>query len=401
MSAMNKKKKIKVLIVQLVVLVVAIIATLFWISAEKKEVTVYDYSRTIQFNDKSNYQLTANDLTPVQLMAADIKPEYVVNQQDVIGKYITGDVFKGTHVMSTQLSSDPPYINNTSADAEAELRKIAIPISYATALAGNIKAGDVVDLMFLDNNAGLATSDTEKATSEEKGTVTYASARIFMQDLSVYQVYTKDGAVYERRESDPATLGLYNGELANGGSVGNEEEEKNYDAPAYVILAVTAPQFEEITARLQMGTISIVGRFGGSQDQQTNGYLVAKGDTAEIYVGQGTLEKDIELFDASQPITQITNDLPKLYTFIRNLSKVQMTDDQRQRYASVYTKYSDYMTAMYGTNWESNNPDAVTMDAIAAYVGTDDSAVTIFMQFKSDLETLAKELRGNQVVLPW
>ena len=58
-------------------------------------VTVYDYSRTIQFNDKSNYQLTANDLTPVQLMAADIKPEYVVNQQDVIGKYITGDVFKG------------------------------------------------------------------------------------------------------------------------------------------------------------------------------------------------------------------------------------------------------------------------------------------------------------------
>lgn len=159
-------------------------------------------------------------------MAADIKPEYVVNQQDVIGKYITGDVFKGTHVMSTQLSSDPPYINNTSADAEAELRKIAIPISYATALAGNIKAGDVVDLMFLDNNAGLATSDTEKATSEEKGTVTYASARIFMQDLSVYQVYTKDGAVYERRESDPATLGLYNGELANGGSVGNEEEEK-------------------------------------------------------------------------------------------------------------------------------------------------------------------------------
>ena len=172
MSAMNKKKKIKVLIVQLVVLVVAIIATLFWISSEKKEVTVYDYSRTIQFNDKSNYQLTANDLTPVQLMAADIKPEYVVNQQDVIGKYITGDVFKGTHVMSTQLSSDPPYINNTSADAEAELRKIAIPISYATALAGNIKAGDVVDLMFLDNNAGLATSDTEKATSEEKGTVT-------------------------------------------------------------------------------------------------------------------------------------------------------------------------------------------------------------------------------------
>ena len=52
MSAMNKKKKIKVLIVQLVVLVVAIIATLFWISSEKKEVTVYDYSRTIQFNDK-------------------------------------------------------------------------------------------------------------------------------------------------------------------------------------------------------------------------------------------------------------------------------------------------------------------------------------------------------------
>ena len=78
-----------------------------------------------------------------------------------------------------------------------------------------------------------------------------------------------------------------------------------------------------------------------------------------------------------------------------------MTDDQRTRYASVYTKYADYMSTIYGPNWESNNPDTVSMDDIAGNACVDESSSTIFAQFKSELETLAKELRGNQVNLPW
>ena len=398
---MTKKKKIAILITQLVLIVVAIFAVLLWISTEKKEVTVYDYARTIQFNEKSNYQLKAEDLVAVQLMAADIKPEYVVNAEDVIGKYITGDVFKNTHVMKTQLSADPPYIDKGFAKSEAELRRISIPITYASALAGDIKAGDLVDLLFLDKNSGIATEDTEKTTSTEKGMVRYASARVFMQSVPVYQVLTSDGNVFVRKETDPVTLGLYSGELANGGSVGGEQQPQNTAAPAYATLTVTPAQAEEIISRLQMGTILVVGRFGGSQDITSNGYLIAKGDTADIYAGQGTLEKDIELFDSSQPVIKITDELPSVYSFIRDLSKVQMTDDQRQRYVAIYTKYANYMSQIYGNDWENNDPDSVTMDMISLRVATDESSSAIFLKFKNDLEILAKELRGAQVLLPW
>ena len=249
---MTKKKKLIMLVAQLGVLLIAIMATFFWIATEKKEVTIYDYARTIQFNDKSNYQLVESDLVEVQLMAADVKPEYAINKEDIIGKYITGDVFKGSHVLSKQLSADPPYIDKGNSKPEAELRKIYLPISYAEAFAGDIKAGDTVDLLFLDNNSGITTDDTEKATSKEDGSITYAAARIFMQGLSVYQVYTADGSVYERKETDPLTLGVHKGELAEAGVAQQEQQQQNPSVPAYVALAVTGPQFEEITSRQKM-----------------------------------------------------------------------------------------------------------------------------------------------------
>lgn len=397
---MNKKKKVIVLIIQLFVLLVAILATIAWITTEKKEIVIYDFARTIQYNEKANYQITADDIKASSIMAGDMRSEYIRNSEEIIGKYLTGDAYKDTHIVSKQLSPDPPYIDKSSISSEADLRKVYLPISYANAFAGDIKAGDVVDLLFMDANSGKVTEDTNKVTSQAEGSIRYSSAKIFMQGLSVYQVYTKDGGIYIRKETDPMTLGVYHGELANGGSVGTEGEAQTYEAPSYVALAVTAQQYEEIISRLQMGQVSMVARFQGSNDIETNGYLVAKGDTADIYVGQGTLEKDIELFDTSQPV-EINKELPALYTFIRDLSKVQMSDDQRQRYASVYTRYSTYMAAINGQNWESANPDTVTMDDLAASASADETTIASFMTFRTDLEALAKELRGNQVVLPW
>lgn len=402
---MTKKKKMIVLIVELVALLIAILALWFWVTSEKKEITIYNYARTIQFNDHSNYQIKDTDITEGKLMAADVTSEYVINKEDIIGKYITGDVFKDAHVLSSQLSADPPYVDKGNSTPEAELRKIYLPISYAEGFAGNIKAGDTVDLLFLDSNSGVTTEDTEQISSQEQGkaSIQYASAKIFMQNISVYQVYTADGSVYQRKETDPLTLGVHNGELTgeaidNGGQ---QEQQEQGNPPAFVALAVTSAQFEEIASRQELGKIKLVGRYEGSDDQDTNGYTTAKGDTAELFAGEGTLEKDIELFDETQTITNEPAATPKLYTFIRNLSKVQMTDDQRTRYASVYTKYADYMSTIYGPNWESNNPDTVSMDDIAGNACVDESSSTIFAQFKSELETLAKELRGNQVNLPW
>lgn len=398
---MNKKKKVRMLIIQLVVLFLAIVAITVWISTERKEVTVYDFSRTIQYNEKANYQITEDDVVASTVMAADVKPEYVTNSNEILGKYLTGDAYKGSHINNNQLSSDPPYIDKKGVSSESDLRKMILPITYATAFAGDVKAGDIVDLLFQDNNTGKVTDDTTKVSSQPEGSIKYSSAKIFMQGLSIFQVYANDGSVYIRKETDPMTLGIYKGELANGGSVNEDGSQQNTSAPAFVALTVTAQQYEEINSRLKMGAISLVSRFNGSQNVETNGYLVAKGDTADIYVGQGSLEKNIELFDNTQTIDPVTVEFQKLYSFIRDLSKVSMSDEQRQRYASIYTRYSTYMTAMHGPNWETNSPDTVTMDDIAASQNTDTASTNAFMSFKTDLESLSKELRGTQVVLPW
>lgn len=411
---MNKKKKFKILLIQLLLLVVAIVGILIYITTQQQQVQIYEFSRTIKF-DNVNYAVTANDIKAVKVLAADVKSNNINDANSIIGKYIVGDVYVDTPVTTDQLSVDPPVTTTDVLKAEAAYKKITIPITYQTSFAGDLKSGDHVDLAFVNTDSGETTSRTTTMNKEAQTTSTqavntqttslkYTTAKIFLQDIAVYQVYAADGSVYVRKETDPTTLHQYNGELAQAGSTGTTEQQTNYAAPAYAVLSVTGPQYEEITARMYMGIVQLVGRFEGSQNNDTSGYIVAKNGDAVIYAGEGTLEENPQLISGTEAETQPgAQDVKKtgIYSFIQDLAKIQMTDEQREKYASIYTRYSSIMNKVYGAGWESDNPDAKSLnDITSAITPGDETTVALVNGFKTDLDSLAKELRGDAVTMP-
>lgn len=395
---MNKKKKMKVLIAELVLFVFAIIAIVIWISNEKKEILIYDYARTIEYDETENYALTEADIAEAYIMQADMQEEYITAKDQILGMYITRDTSKGSHIMKSQLSKEPTAIKDNGVSELADYRKIYLPINYANAFAGDIAAGDRVDLMFQESGSGMPVEEIAGLAGSDTG-ISYSSSRIFMQNIPVFQVYGADGSVYTRRETDPVTLNKYNGELSTDGTT-----TQTYGAPAYVALTVTAPQYEEISTRLMSGTVTLVCRFDESQDVETNGYLVIKGTGANTYAGEGNFEYDPQLVEEGETTdrtAEINVTRPALYTFIRDLSKVDMTDKQRQTWNNLWTRYSDLMKYTNGDNWESNSPEMVSIDDMTISIGENVDYLRLLDTFKTDLETFAKELRGETVLLPW
>ena len=400
---MNRKRKFQVLALLLLALLVGIIALAAWIGSAKKSVTIYDFSRTIQYDEKSNYALTGADLVPTEILAADVKEEYIIDPQEVIGKYITGTAYKGQHVVKNQVQTDPTYVEVTGLSELAEYRKIYIPISYKSGFAGDIKSGQIVDLMFTETGTGLTTDRTSGLLGSENG-LNYAHTQIFMQNIPVYQVYTADGSVYTRKTTDPETLNKFQGTNASA-LKGEDGQEVNTAEPAYVALTVTVPQYEEISARMMYGTVSLVSRFENSMDQESNGYLLIKDGYANIFAGEGNLEFDhnvgeiLEEIDAS---STPMNTHPSIYTFLRRLAMFSMTEDQSERYKSIDKRYTDFMTKAVGSNWQYSDPDSVTDEDILNSIEHDDEELlNRFITWKLEVEALAKELMGSNVVLPW
>ena len=394
---MNKKKKMRVLIAELVLFIVAVIAIIFWISNEKKEIMIYDFARTIEYSEKENYALTEQDIVESYIMQADMSEDYITNKEEILGMYIRGTAFKGQHILKNQLSKDPTAIDEGGISELAGYRIITLPVNYETSFAGDIEAGDRVDLLFQENGSGLPVGEASQLAGAESG-LNYQSSRIFMQNIPVYQVLQSNGAVYTRRETDPVTLNRFDGELSSG-----TEENTEYGAPAYVKLTVTPAQYEEIMTRRNSGTVSLVQRFDESQDVDTEGYLVIKGTGANTYAGEGSFEYDPELVNDEEENAEAEINVvrPALYTFLRDLTKTEMTDAQRETWNTLWTRYSDLMKYTQGDNWEINNPELISIDDLTTAIGDNVDYQRLLDAFKTDLETFAKELRGDMVLLPW
>lgn len=401
---MNRKRKFQVLALLLLALLVGIIALVAWIGSAKKSVTIYDFSRTIQYDEKSNYALTEADLVATEILAADVKEEYVIDPKEVIGKYITGTAYKGQHIVKHQVQTDPTYVEVTGLSELAEYRKIYLPVSYKTGFAGDIKAGQKVDLMFTETGTGLTTERTGGLLGSENG-ITYAHTQIFLQEIPVYQVYTADGSVYTRKTTDPETLNKFKGNNA-ATLKGEEQAAQNTGEPAFVALTVTVPQYEEISARMLYGTVSLVSRFESSANQDPNGYLIVKDGYANIYAGEGNLEfeHNVEDFldDNGDDLGEPMNSRPGIYTFLRRMAMISMTEDQFERYKSIDKRYTDFMVKTMGSNWEALNPDSVTdEDILNSIEHNNEELLNQFVVWKLEVEELSKELMGNEVILPW
>lgn len=398
---------------ELLALLAGLIFIIIWVRNEKKEVVIYDFARSIRYDDKANYAIVDSDLTEIRVLAADVQDFYVTDKAEAVGKYITGDCYKGMHVQTNMLSKDPPHMDYGAVSELAGYRKYYMRVGIGDVFAGDIKSGDTVDIMFSEKASGYSTYRTASIFGADRP-LNYSSSRIIMQNVPVYQVYLSNGQVYKRAITDPETLRKYDG---TGGLDGKDDKKSSGGAPAYIALTVTAKQFEELASRDKMGTLSLVARFAESQDTETNGYLVMKGSYANIYAGEGNLEYNAEIMyedkDGQNPYPQSTDrpvntpekaqtSIPGLYSFIRDMLKSDMSNSQRQRFNSIYTRYSDLMTKAFGTEWEINNPDSVTYEMLAANAQTQgDQAMVTLTAMKADLEALAKEIKGDMVLLPW
>ena len=401
---MKRRQKMLRLAIEIIALVFGLIFIVLWVANEKKEVTIYDFSRSIRYNDKANYALTEQDMVPTSILAADVQDYYITNPSEAIGKYITSDCIKNSHIQTNMLSSDPTFVSQGAVSELADYRKYYIKVGIGDVFAGDIAAGDLVDIMFTDSSGGYATDRTEEIAGTGRS-INYSNSHIIMQSVPVYQVYLANGQVYKKAVTDPLTLNRYS---ETGNIYGETEDTSASGSPAFVALSVTAKQYEELATRSRMGTISLVARFSESKDTETNGYLVFKTEYANIYAGEGNLDYEVNITEnenaeniGSQSI-EANKAIPSLYSFIRNLMKVSMTQEQRERYNAIYARYSDLMTQYFGTEWELNDPDSITFEMLSQQVGMEDEQkASMLLAFRTDLETLAKELRGENVLLPW
>lgn len=400
---MTKKRKFHILIGLLAIMVGGILALTLWIANAKKSVTIYDFARTIQYDEKSNYALTLNDVVEAQILAADVKEEYITDPQEIIGKYITGTAYKGQHIMKHQLQSDPTYVEVSGISELADYRKFYLPIGYANAFAGDIEAGDTVDLLWAENGGGLSTDRTDGVTGSENG-INYNQARIVMSNIPIYQIYTADGSVYNKKTTDPETLNKFKGQDA--ATLQGEDGEQPTGAPAYVALTVTVEQYEELYVRNQTGTLSLVSRFKESQDVESNGYLVIKDGLANVYTGKGNLEfehgVDAQNQDKKDVEPVVTAARPDIYTFLRRLAVMDKTPEQEETYKTLYAQFVEYAQAVAGTEWEINNPEQISMVQLEAAVSAmGQEKMLDYQAWKTNVQELTTSVYGAPQIMPW
>lgn len=396
---MTKKKKFQILIALLIIMMVGVIALIAWIANEKRAVTIYDFARTIQYDDKSNYALTQNDLAETEILAADVKEEYITDPQEAIGKYITGTAYKGQHIVKNQIQTDPTYTEIGGISELAQYRKFYLPVNYDSAFAGDIKAGQSVDLIWYETGTGLSTERTNGVPGSDNG-ISYNQARIIMYNIPVYQVYTADGSVYSKKTTDPETLNKFKG--TNAASLEGESGDEPSGTPAYVALSVTVDQYEELYVRKQTGTLAMVCRFDESADADTDGYIVMKDGLANVFTGKGNLEYEHGIDETEDTNSELQVSKPNPYTFMRRLSLFNMTDEQSTRYRALYTRFVEFAQLAGGTEWETNSPELLTATDLAnAAQEKGEDAMTQYLAWQTDVENFAEEITGSKQVMPW
>ena len=91
--------------------------------------------------------VVANRLAAVQNVPANIvAPGAIGDQDELKGRVISTEIAKGQQIVASQLVA-PEAISAVGSQLENGMRALALPIDRPSAVAGNIKAGDRVDVI--------------------------------------------------------------------------------------------------------------------------------------------------------------------------------------------------------------------------------------------------------------
>ena len=230
-----------------------------YVNRQIQPTLVYEFARDIPVNSK----IEASDLRSVQIPKSAVKSSMILNPDEIIGKYNNTQVYEGEYVIQDKLVDKEDIDPFESMDL-SKLRLITIPADYTSALGGDIKRGDRIDLIYVGE--------------ETKGDKEFTYSKTIMTNVLVYATNTEDGYKYVNK-AQSIKGESYEGEDYNSSETGGLGS---------ITLAVTLPQAEEISSRMKTGSIQIIGRFAESEDYETSGYV--NGDYVKIFSGQANVE---------------------------------------------------------------------------------------------------------------
>lgn len=276
-----KNKKFTMLILQLGLMGVFVLGIYNFNQKELAPTEVYVYSKKI---DK-NTELEPSDFKKIEIPRKAVTRDFLTEKD--FAKIKEGNMVVTTNVSPNQYAYKSQIGESNKVDPFEKLdlskyRKISLPVSYETALSGEIKKGDRVDLAYV--------GEIESTNSDVRGEGIYSN--IFLQNVLVHSVTTKDGFEFVGH------AGIKKSQLVSGTEDENTSNEDLNSADyeegiAMVTLAVPIENIEEILARNEKGTIRIVGRYEDSKDSNAPGYLIGVNGNNPLFAGNKQVENSL------------------------------------------------------------------------------------------------------------
>ena len=107
-------------------------------------------------------QLTENDIEVVSVGAFNLYEGVIKDKSEVIGKYVTGDMYKGEYIFKEHITSDINTANDILGSLNGEKKAISITIgSFALGLSGKLETGDIISVIVYDTKEGYAHTPPE------------------------------------------------------------------------------------------------------------------------------------------------------------------------------------------------------------------------------------------------
>lgn len=266
---MKSKRRTLILCAQLVALLIFVFIFIKFGSDKINPEQVFAYSRDLSAGDK----IAEEDLilVPISAMTRTSDMLTVSDAANVVGKRVATDVYTNNIVYVAQLTDIDE--SGTQVILQDLSNKIlySMPVDYVEGLAGHLKSGDRIDLMF--------THTGSVSNGENENEFTYS--KIFLREIMVYNVNTGDGYKFVDHSE------IYEAEVETASDTNNMLELTSSE-PASITLILTPEQAEQLNARRTVGSVKILKRFDETQTHETLGFVI--GNYGKIFSGNANAE---------------------------------------------------------------------------------------------------------------
>ena len=103
-----------------------------------------------------------NDVEIVKVGAYNLPNEVIRDKSQVIGKYTTGDMYKGEYPLPERLTTDVNTATDILGSLDGDKKAISISIgSFALGLSGKLETGDIISVIVYSAKEGTAFTPAE------------------------------------------------------------------------------------------------------------------------------------------------------------------------------------------------------------------------------------------------